>query len=65
MFLLNFAGTDIKVNHNENESVQYKGVWKYLFILHMFCLLDTKNVIYMYGMMCVTAVSGYTKAHPS
>lgn len=64
MFFLNFAGMDTKGNHDENESIQYKGVWKYLFISHKL-LLDTKNVIYMYGTMCVIAVSGYTKAHPS
>lgn len=32
---------------------------------HLKLLIDTKNCIYTYGTMCVTAVSGYTKAHPS
>lgn len=53
--------------HDESENIQYKGVWKYCLISHKL-ILDTKNYIYMYGMVCVctciTAVSGYTKAHP-
>lgn len=62
-FLLNFAGSDTKVSHDRNESVQYKGVWKYLLISHKLLPQD-ENIIYMYGMMYVMAVSGYTKAHP-
>lgn len=65
-FLLCFYSklTDTKMSHDENGDVQYKGVWKYLFISHKL-MFDTKNDIYMYGMACRTAVSGHTKAHPS